>query len=111
MLMAPATRGLLSIVGIAPVFTLQPQITGNSIGPGTASSIDTLSIQYAVSGQPAPAITYQWKSGAAVISVSPTLNLTSWGNNVITCVVTAQNRAGLVSVTTTSVFVQQYGGG
>lgn len=110
MLMVPATHGLLSVVGIAPTFTVFPSITGNSGGPGFASSSDTLGISYAVSGTPFPTITYLWQAGASVVGAASTLSLLSLAFNTITCTVTATNSAGTVSITTTSVFVQQSGG-
>ena len=61
MLMVPATRGLIGAPRFAPSFTVQPYITGASVGGDQeATWSDTLTVNFVVIGAPPPAITFQW---------------------------------------------------
>jgi hypothetical protein len=108
MLMAPATHGLLSVIAIAPVFTVAPVITGNTAGPGQAYNNDTLSVNFTVTGQPAPTLSYQWvrEDSSTVFSTAAVVTSAFFGTT-IHCTVIATNAAGTVPATTASMFLNQ----
>lgn len=115
MLMAPATHGLLSVISVAPVFTVAPFITGNTAGPGVAQTSDTLTVNYTITGQPAPAVTYSWYATSrptdTLLSTAVTIVglLGPWAGSYVYCSVIATNSTGVATLATAQVFVS--GGG
>jgi len=106
MLMVPSTRGLLSIVAVAPVFTVAPIITGNTYSSNQAYDRDTLTVNFTVTGQPVPTLSYQWvrEDSSTIFSTAVSVTLGLSDTN-IHCTVIATNAAGTVSAATASMFV------
>ncbi len=108
MLMVPSTRGLLSIVAVAPIFTVAPAITGNTLGPGQGYNTDILAVNFTVTGQPIPTLSYQWvrEDSSTVFSTAASVT-PGFFDTSIHCTVIATNAAGTVSASTASMFLNQ----
>ena len=123
MLMVPSTHGLVAGPRQAPAFTVEPYITGNTLGDGAAYSTDTLTARFTATGSPAPAVSYQWfafnksvSQGATLIGNSPSISAQSavtgtFGTtSTVYCTVQISNALGYTAVNTPDMAVVPVGG-
>lgn len=83
-----------------------PDISTPTISPSSGNLTTTFSAGYTyVAGFPDPAITYQWKNNGSDISGATSRTYKPASSGTLTCAITATNREGSETVTTSGVAV------